>query len=125
MKQTEFRMFAPWVDPARLPEAEIEAMTFEECLAAALKIGLQRFDRKTLARYCRIHYPHFADTIAGKRPFHAVKLNDFCMFTGCDYPRQWLEIQARRAEERYRSLSQAAVGDYVQQLFGARALVAA
>ncbi|POS10203.1 hypothetical protein C3Y08_01790 [Burkholderia gladioli] len=120
MNQTEIRMLAPWIEAARLPDAEIEAMSFEECLARALEHGLRRFDRKTLAHYCDIHYPHFADTIAGKRPFHAVKLNAFCMFTGCDYPRQWLALQARRAEEQYRRISQQMIGDYVQQAFGQR-----
>ncbi|KHJ64685.1 hypothetical protein NFI99_23730 [Burkholderia glumae] len=124
MRQIELRMFAPWVEPARLPEAEVEALTFEQCLARALELGLRRFDRKTLATYCGIHYPHFSDVIAGKRPFHAVKLNAFCMFTGCDYPRQWLAIQARRAEEQYRRLSQQAIGDYVQQMFATRQAVA-
>ncbi|MBA1366237.1 hypothetical protein [Burkholderia gladioli] len=121
MNQIEIPVFAPWVEAATLPESEIEAMSFEQCLEMALEIGLRRFDRKTLARNCGIHYPHFADTIAGKRPFHAVKLNAFCMFTGCDYPRQWLALQARRAEEQYRRLSQQVVGQYIQQAFVAKA----
>ncbi|WP_186214208.1 hypothetical protein [Burkholderia gladioli] len=120
MKQSELRLFAPWVEAAKLPESEIEAMSFEQCLERALELGLRRFDRKTLAASCRIHYPHFSDLIAGKRPFPATKLHLFCMFTGCDYPRQWLAIQERRAIEEYQRLSQAAIGAYVQQVFGAR-----
>ncbi|MDF0501600.1 hypothetical protein POK33_12815 [Burkholderia cenocepacia] len=120
MNQTEFRMFAPWVQAATLPDGEIEAMSFEDCLAHALELGLRRFDRKTLALYCDIHYPHFGDLIVGRRPFPATKLDRFCMFTGCDYPRQWLAIQERKAIEEYRRLSQQAIGEFVQQAFGQR-----
>ncbi len=95
-------------------------MSFERCLKLALELGLERFDCKQLAANCRIHYPHFGDLIAGKRPFPATKLHLFCMYTGCDYPRQWLAIQERRAIEEYQRLSQAAIGAYVQQVFGAR-----
>ncbi|MDN7995943.1 hypothetical protein [Burkholderia multivorans] len=112
MNQTAFRMFAPWVQAATLPEAEIEAMTFEDCLARALELGLRRFDRKTLARNCDIHYPHFADLVGGCRPFPAKKLHLFCMFTGCDYPRQWLAIEERNAQiirKRLAGLEQQAV----------------
>ncbi|KVN30725.1 hypothetical protein WJ63_08065 [Burkholderia pyrrocinia] len=124
MNQTEFRMFAPWVQAATLPEPDIETMTFEACLERALELGLRRFDRKTLARNCGIHYPHFADLVAGRRPFPATKLHLFCMFTGCDYPRQWLAIEERKAIEEYRRLSQQAIGEFVQQAFGQRVAAA-
>ncbi|WP_175878873.1 hypothetical protein [Burkholderia sp. BCC0097] len=124
MNQTEFRMFAPWVEAAKLPDAEIEVMSFEQCLERALEIGLRRFDRKSLAQHCGIHYPHFADVVSGRRPFHATKLHLFCMFTGCDYPRQWLAIQERKAIEEYRRLSQQAIGEFVQQAFGQRQVAA-
>ena len=41
MNQTEFRMFAPWVQAATLPEPDMEAMTFEACLERALELGLR------------------------------------------------------------------------------------
>ncbi|MGN8184566.1 hypothetical protein ACTJLD_01140 [Burkholderia sp. 22088] len=120
MNQPEIRMFALWTPAATLPESEIEAMTFEECLAKALEIGVTRFDRKTLAKKSKIHYPHLGDLIAGRRPFPATKLHLFCMFSGCDYPRQWLAIQERKAIEEYRRLSQQAIGEFVQQAFAQR-----
>ncbi len=109
------RMLVPWVEPARLHEAEVESPAFEDCLARAL--GLRRFDRKALAHDCDSHYPDLRAVIAGKRPFRAVKLNTFGMFIGCDCPCQWLALQARRAEEECRRLSRQAIGDDVQQMF--------
>jgi hypothetical protein len=117
MKQTEIRLFAPYVEGVRLPEAEIDAMTFEQSLAKALELGLKRFDRKTLAANCGIHYPHFADLIAGRRPFPASKVFLFCMFTGCDYPRQWLELAEEKAKAEYKRLSAQVLGEYIQKAF--------
>jgi len=114
MGQFEMRMFAMYQEPAMLPDADIEAMTFEKCLEKALEIGLTRFDRKTLAKHCLIHYPHFGDLIAGRRPFPAIKLSRFCMLTACDYPRQWIRIQERRDLESYKAQSAQAVGEYLQ-----------
>jgi hypothetical protein len=115
MKQQEIRIFAPYVEAVRLPDEEIQAMTFEQCLARALEIGLKRFDQKTLARYCGIHYPHFPDLIAGRRPFQATKVLRFCMFTGCDYPRQWLLLEEERARAEYKRLSTEALGTFIQE----------
>ncbi|MBY4947029.1 hypothetical protein K6V92_10405 [Cupriavidus respiraculi] len=115
MNQLEIRMFAPYVEPKRKADGEVEAMTFEQALTEALEIGLRRFDRKTLARLCNIHYPHFADLIAGRRPFPAVKLSAFCMLCGCDYPKQWLAIQERKEAEAYKAASQEAVFEYLQR----------
>ncbi|MEI7296633.1 hypothetical protein WCQ02_31205 [Paraburkholderia tropica] len=120
MNQREIRIFAPYVDAVRLTETEIEAMTFEECLAKALEFGLKRFDRKTLAHNCGIHYPHFADLISGRRPFPASKVFLFCMFTGCDYPRQWLELAEEKARAEYKRLTAQVLGEYVQQAFAQR-----
>ncbi|MCT9125384.1 hypothetical protein [Cupriavidus gilardii] len=115
MNQLEIRMFAPYVEPKQKPEGEIEAMTFEETLAEALEHGLRRFDRKTLAKLCRVHYPHFGDLIAGRRPFPATKLSAFCMLCGCAYPKQWLAIQERKETEAYKAASQEAVFEYLQR----------
>lgn len=114
-------MFAPYVEAVRLPDGQIDAMTFEECLEKALEFGLKRFDRKTLAKYCGIHYPHFSDLITGRRPFPASKVFLFCMFTGCDYPRQWLELAEEKARIEYKRLTAQVVGEYVQQAFAQRA----
>ncbi|NML34911.1 hypothetical protein [Paraburkholderia antibiotica] len=118
MEQIEMRMFAMYQEPARLPESQIEAMTFEGTLSLALELGLKRFDRKTLAKQCGIHYPHFGDLIAGRRPFPAVKLSRFCMLSACDYPRQWIEIQDRRDLENYKAQSAQIVGEYIQKAMG-------
>lgn len=121
MKQQEIRMFAPYVEAVRLPVSEIEAMTFERCLEKALEFGLKRFDRKTLAKNCGIHYPHFSDLIAGKRPFPASKVFLFCMFCGCDYPRQWLELAEEKARAEYKRVSAQVIGEYIQKAFAQQA----
>ncbi|WP_261533182.1 hypothetical protein [Burkholderia multivorans] len=121
MKQQEIRIFAPYVEAARLPVAEIESMTFEQCLAKALEMGLTRFDRKTLAKHCQIHYPHFPEFMSGKRKMDRLRLFLFCMFTGCDYPRQWLELAEQKAEAEYKRVSAQMIGEYVQQAFATRA----
>lgn len=113
--QIEMRMFAMYQEPVKLPDAEIEAMTFEQAVAAALELGLKRFDRKTLAKFSGIHYPHFPDLMEGRRPFHAKKLYKFCMACACDYPRQWIEIQDRKEREAYKAASAKLLGEYVQQ----------
>lgn len=118
MKQQEIRIFAPYVEAVRLPEADIEQMSFERCLEKALEIGLRRFDRKTLATNCGIHYPHFGDLIAGRRPFPASKVFLFCMFTGCEYPRQWLLQQEEKARAEYKRLSAQALGEFIQEAMG-------
>ncbi|MFP3564722.1 hypothetical protein [Paraburkholderia sp. SIMBA_030] len=118
MKQQEIRIFAPYVEAVRLPDSVIEQMTFEQCLEKALEIGLRRFDRKTLARNCGIHYPHFADLITGRRPFPASKVFLFCMFTGCEYPRQWLLLQEEKARAEYKRLSVQALGEFIQEAMG-------
>jgi hypothetical protein len=115
MNQQEMRIFAPYVDAVRLPESAIEGMTFEECLGRALELGLQRFDQRTLARLCDIHYPHFSDVMTGKRPFAAKKVFLFCMFTGCDYPRQWLLLQEEKARTEYKRQSAQVLGDFIHQ----------
>lgn len=113
--QLEIRMFAPFIEPARLPDTEIEAMGFEQTLVKALEIGVRRFDRKTLAKLSGIHYPHFGDLIAGRRPFPAVKLSRFCMLCGCAYPKQWLELQERREQEEYKKVSSEAMYEFMQK----------
>jgi len=113
--QIEMRMFAMYQEPARLAESEIEVMTFEQTLEMALEFGLKRFDRKTMAKLCGIHYPHFPDLVAGRRPFHAKRLHKFCMITACDYPRQWLEIQDRKEREQYKAASAKLLGEFIQQ----------
>jgi hypothetical protein len=115
MEQFEMRMFALYQEPIRLADSQIEAMTFESALSQALEHGLKRFDRKTLAKLCGIHYPHFGDLIAGRRPFPAVKLSRFCMLTACDYPRQWIEVQDRIELESYKAQSAKVVGEYIQK----------
>lgn len=117
MKQQEIRIFAPYVEAARLPKADIEAMTFEQCLEKALEFGLRRFDRKTLARSCGIHYPHFAEYMAGKRRLDHHRLFLFCMFAGCEYPRQWLELEEEKARAEYKRMSAQVIGEYIQQAF--------
>lgn len=121
MSQLEIRMFAPFVEAQRLPDAEVEAMTFEQTVEYALGMGLKRFDRRTLAKLAGIHYPHFGDLISGRRPFPATKLSRFCMLCGCAYPQQWLEIRAKHDEEEYRRFSGQAILDYLQQGLAARA----
>lgn len=121
MSQLEIRMFAPFVEAQKLPEAEVEAMTFEQTVEYALTSGLKRFDRRTLAKLAGIHYPHFGDLISGRRPFPATKLARFCMLCGCAYPQQWLEIRAKRDEEEYRRVSGQAILDYLQRGLAARA----
>jgi hypothetical protein len=118
MNQKEIRMFAPYVEALRLPVAEIEAMTFEQCLAKALEVGLTRFDRKTLARNCHIHYPHFNEFMSGKRKLDRHRLFLFCMFTGCDYPQQWNELVEEKARAEYKRLSAQVLGEYIQQAMG-------
>lgn len=108
-------MFAMYQEPAKLADAEIDAMTFESTLTAALEHGLKRFDRKTLSKLCGIHYPHFADLMAGRRPFPAKKLSTFCMLTACDYPRQWLDIQDQKERAEYRAASAKMLGEFIQQ----------
>lgn len=115
MEQFEMRMFAVYQEPVRLPESEIESMTFERTLSLALELGLKRFDRKTLAKLCGIHYPHFGDLIAGRRPFPAVKLDKFCMFTACGYPNQWIELQKQKDVASYKAQTAQVVGEYVMQ----------
>lgn len=112
------RMFAMYQEPAKLPEPQIETMTFESALSQALEHGLKRFDRKTLAKLCGIHYPHFGDLIAGRRPFPAIKLARFCMLTACDYPRQWIDVQDRRELESYKAQSAKVLGEYIQKAMG-------
>ncbi|MBN3848649.1 hypothetical protein G3N58_17730 [Paraburkholderia sp. Ac-20342] len=114
MDQFEMRMFAMYQEPARLLDSQIEAMTFEATLSLALELGLKRFDRKTLAKLCGIHYPHFGDLIAGKRPFPAMKLDRFCMLTACEFPQQWLDLQKRKDLEKYKAASAQIVGEYIQ-----------
>ncbi|APR40004.1 hypothetical protein [Paraburkholderia sp. SOS3] len=121
MKQQEIRLFAPYVEGERLPKEQIEAMTFEECVAKALEIGLKRFDRKTLAKQCRIHYPHFSEYMSGARKLDHHRLFLFCMFSGCEYPRQWLELAEEKARAEYKRQSAQVVGEYVQQAFAQRA----
>jgi len=118
MEQFEMRMFAMYQEPVRLPDSQIEPLPFERTLSLALEFGLKRFDRKTLAKLCGIHYPHFGDLIAGRRPFPAIKLSRFCLLTACDYPRQWIEIQDRRELESYKAQSAQVVGDYIQKAMG-------
>lgn len=113
--QIEMRMFAMYQEPAKLTDMEIEGMTFESALAAALELGLKRFDRKTLSKLCGIHYPHFADLMTGRRPFPAKKLATFCMLTACDYPRQWLDIQSRKERAEYMAASAKMLGEFIQQ----------
>jgi hypothetical protein len=117
MKQQEIRIFAPYVEATRLPDSDIEAMTFEQCMEKALEIGLRRFDRKTLARNCGIHYPHFSEFMAGKRRLDHHRLFLFCMFAGCDYPRQWLELAEQKARAEYKRQSAQVIGEYIQQAF--------
>lgn len=100
-------------EPATLPESEIEAMTYEQTLAAALECGLKRFDRKLLAKLSGIHYPHFAEYMAVKRELTPRKLHRFCMYAGCDYPKQWLDIQARKEREEYKAATAKVLADYV------------
>jgi hypothetical protein len=118
MNQQEIRMFAPYVEAVRLPVHEIEAMSFEECLEKALEIGLKRFDRKTLARHCYIHYPHFSEFMSGKRRLDRHRLFLFCMFTGCDYPLQWNELVEEKARAEYKRISAQVLGEYIQQAMG-------
>lgn len=115
MSQLEIRMFAMYQEPATLPDAEIEAMTFQQTLAAALEHGLKRFDRKLLAKLSGIHYPHFAEYMAGKRELSVRKLDKFCMYCGCDYPNQWLAIQRCKEREEYKAQSAAVIADYVMK----------
>ena len=115
MNQQEIRIFAPYVEAVRLPQDEIAKMSFVECLDKALEMGLRRFDRKTLAKLCGIHYPHFADLMTGKRPFPALKVLKFCMFAGCDYPRQWLLYQEELARAEYKRVTTQALGEHIQQ----------
>jgi len=113
MNQLEMRMFAMYQEPATLPESEIEAMTYQETIEAALEMGLTRFDRKTLAKLSGIHYPHFAEYMAGKRELTRRKLDKFCTFAGCDYPIQWLDIQKQKDREEYRAASAKVLADYM------------
>lgn len=115
MDQFEMRMFAMYQEPAKLPESQIDAMTFENTLSLALELGLKRFDRKSLAKLCGIHYPHFGDLVAGKRPFPAVKLSKFCILTACDYPRQWIAVQERKEVEKYKAASAQMLGEFIQK----------
>ena len=115
MNQKEIRMFAPYVEGVRLPDHEIAAKPFEKCLELALEIGLNRFDRKTLAKHCHIHYPHFNEFMSGKRRLDRHRLFLFCMFTGCDYPLQWNELAEEKARAEYKRLSAQVIGEYVQQ----------
>jgi hypothetical protein len=117
-QQIEMRMFAMYQEPAKLPDVEIETMTFEQTLAAALEFGMKRFDRKTMAKLCGIHYPHFPDLVTGRRPFPAKRLYKFCMITACDYPRQWLDIQERKEREAYKAASAKMLGEFIQQAMG-------
>lgn len=111
-------MFAPYAEAERLPDAEIERLTFEECLAKALEMGLKRFDRKTLAKNCGIHYPHFSEYMAGNRKLDRHRLFLFCMFTACDYPQQWLELAEQKARAEYKRQSAQVIGEYIQQAMG-------
>lgn len=115
MNQLEMRMFAMYQEPARLSDSEIEAMTFEQALTVALEFGLKRFDRKSLSKLCGIHYPHFNELISGKRPFPAKKLYKFCILTACDYPRQWIEVQATKDREEYKAATAQVLAEYIQQ----------
>lgn len=118
MNKPEFRVFAPYMDAARLPDHEIEAMTFEQCLAKALEFGLQRFDRKTLAKNCNIHYPHFSEYMSGNRRLDRHRLFLFCMFSACDYPQQWLELVEQKARDEYKRQSAQMLGDFIQKAMG-------
>jgi hypothetical protein len=118
MNQREIRILAPYVEAVRLPVHEIEAMTFEKCLELALEIGLTRFDRKDLAKHCRIHYPHFPAFMSGKRRLDRHRLFLFCMFTGCDYPLQWNELAEEKARAEYKRVSAQAIGEYIQEAMG-------
>ena len=121
MNQREIRIFAPYVEAKRLPDVEIEAMTYEDCMKRAAEIGLSRFSRDALAKLSRIHYPHFGEYISGARRLDRERLFLFCMYAGCDYPIQWIELAEKKARAEYRAQSAQAIGEYVQQVFAQRA----
>lgn len=121
MNQREIRIFAPYVEGVRLPESEIEAMTYEACMKKAAEIGLARFSRDTLAKLSRIHYPHFGEYLSGARKLDRERLFLFCMYAGCEYPIQWIELAEKKARAEYRAQSAQVLGEFVQQAFAQRA----
>jgi len=87
----------------------------------AAEMGLSRFSRDALAKLSRIHYPHFGEYISGARRLDRERLFLFCMYAGCDYPIQWIELAEKKARAEYRAQSAQAIGEYVQQAFAQRA----
>jgi hypothetical protein len=119
MSTHEYQVIAPYKEAATLPDADIERMTFKQCMEKALEMGLQRFgDRKILAKKCDIHYPHFSEYMAANRKLDRHRLFLFCMFTACDYPQQWLKLAEEKARAEYKRQTAQMIGEYVQQAMG-------
>lgn len=57
------------------------------------EVGRKRYDLKTIGRLAGIHPPHVSDVAHGKRPLKAEKVDVICWLTGCNAPRQWLDMQ--------------------------------
>ena len=56
-------------------------------------VAAKRYDLKTIYRLAGIHGLHVSDVAFGKRPLKADKVDIICWLTGCNAPRQWLDMQ--------------------------------
>ena len=91
--QYEIPILASLGAPKDEPTAWVHATSFEECVRLAFERGRKRYDLKTIGRLAGIHGPHVSDVAFGKRPLKADKVDIICWLTGCNAPRQWLDMQ--------------------------------
>lgn len=100
--QYQIPMLAAFGAPAPEPVAWVESASFEDCVRLAFKIGSmgrdgdgkgRRYTQRVLGTLAGIYPPHVSDVAAGKRPLKAQHVDALCWLSGCDAPRQWLDLQ--------------------------------
>lgn len=94
--QHEIPLLASFGKPKDEPTAWVHEATFDQCVMRAFEVGRRRYDLKTIGRHAGIHPPHVSDVANGRRPLKADKVDIVCWLTGCNAPRQWLDMQRER-----------------------------
>lgn len=91
--QYEIPILAAFGKPKDEPVAWVNSASFEDCVMLAFARGRARYDQKTIGRHAGLYPPHVSDIANGKRPLKAERVDALCWLTGCNAPRQWLDLQ--------------------------------
>lgn len=106
--QYEIPIFMQLQKPLDEPIEWVRQATFEDCvkLAFARATGKQepqrmRTTQKILGTNAGIYPPHVSDVANGKRPLKAECVDRLCWLSGCNAPRQWLDLRRDELVEQF------------------------